>query len=79
MWAPNGDEAFDAGSRVLQFDIGGRVRLIAYTELPKDGDYCHDPNTIRDVWLSSDRFYAILSEWLAAFDSEWHSAPKAEG
>jgi len=28
IWAPDGDEAFDDGSSVLQFDVGDRVRLI---------------------------------------------------
>jgi hypothetical protein len=27
VWAPDGDEAFDDGSYVLQFDVGDRVRL----------------------------------------------------
>src|SRR5262249_5900052 len=30
VWAPDGDEAFDDGSHILQFDIGDRVRLIAF-------------------------------------------------
>src|SRR6266700_1875408 len=30
VWAPDGDEAFDDGSYVLQFDVGDRVRLIAF-------------------------------------------------
>jgi hypothetical protein len=30
MWAPDGDEAFDDGSYLLQFDVGDRVRLIAF-------------------------------------------------
>lgn len=30
MWAPDGDEAFDDGAYVLQFDVGDRVRLIAF-------------------------------------------------
>jgi hypothetical protein len=29
MWAPDGDEAFDDGSYVLQFDVKDRVRLAA--------------------------------------------------
>ncbi len=28
VWAPDGDEAFDDGSQVLQFDIGDQVRII---------------------------------------------------
>jgi hypothetical protein len=48
VWAPDGDEAFDDGSYVLQFDIGHRVRLIAFRSLP--GAYHHDPQTLADVW-----------------------------
>src|ERR1700730_9047249 len=29
VWAPDGDEAFDDGSYVLQFDVDDRVRLVA--------------------------------------------------
>ena len=30
VWAPDGDEAFDDHSFVLQFDVGTRVRAIAF-------------------------------------------------
>ncbi len=30
MWAPDGDEAFDDGSYVLQIDSGSLVRLIGF-------------------------------------------------
>ena len=51
VWAPDGDEAFDDGSYVLQFDVQDRVRLIAF----KRGEqYLHDPATLSDVWLASD-------------------------
>src|SRR6478672_7257374 len=30
VWAPDGDEAFDDGSYILQFDIDDNVRLIAF-------------------------------------------------
>jgi hypothetical protein len=30
VWAPDGDEAFDDSSNVLQFDIADPVRLIAF-------------------------------------------------
>lgn len=74
MWAPDGDEAFDDGSYVLQFDIESRVRLIAFKS---DGGYRHDPNTLSDVWLPADDFYNILREWHDAFEAEWMSAPKS--
>jgi hypothetical protein len=72
-WAPS-DEAFDDGSFVLQFDVGSRVRLIAFKS---DHGYRHDPTTLSDVWLSADDFYNILREWHDAFEAEWVSAPKS--
>jgi hypothetical protein len=74
MWAPDGDEAFDDGSYVLQFDVKDRVRLIAF----KSGEsYLHDPTTLRDVWLAADDFYHILRQWHDAFEAEWLAAPKS--
>jgi len=73
-WAPDGDEAFDDSSYILQFDVEDRVRLIAFQPL-EDGS--HDPATLRDVWLGSDEFYGILQRWRDAFESEWASLPKA--
>jgi Immunity protein 42 len=62
MWAPDGDQAFDDGSFVLQFDVDDRVRLIAF----KSGEaHLHDPTTLRDVWLSADTFYGVLRQWLS--------------
>ena len=48
VWAPDGDEAFDDGSYVLQFDVGDRVRLIAF----KRPESLVDPASVREVWLS---------------------------
>jgi hypothetical protein len=73
MWAPDGDEAFDDSSFVLHFDVGDRVRLIAFKS---DDDYGHDPTTLRDVWLAADDFYRILQEWRDGFEAEWVAAPK---
>jgi hypothetical protein len=72
LWAPDGDEAFDDGSHVLQFDVGNRVRLIAFKRLK----LMVDPDSIRDVWLSSDTFYDALHLWRDAFMVEWRSLPK---
>lgn len=41
-WAP-GDEAFDDGSHVLQFDVEDRVRLIGFRLMRCEEDYPHDP------------------------------------
>jgi Immunity protein 42 len=73
MWAPDGDEAFDDGSYVLQFDVIDRVRLIAF-RLNEDG--LHEQATLSDVWLPADDFYRILQKWLDAFETEWTAMPK---
>lgn len=74
IWAPDGDQAFDDGSYVLQFDIANRVRLIAFKVLEDRG--CYDPLTLTDISLESGLFYNILKRWLTAFDVEWASKPK---
>src|SRR5579872_7105665 len=68
LWAPDGDEAFDDGSYVLQFDIQDRVRVIAFKS--HEG-YAHDSGTLNDVWLASSDFYGILQHWYDAFAAEW--------
>jgi len=72
VWAPDGDEAFDDGSSVLQFDVGARVRLVGF----RRSDYRHEPGTLRDVWLDSDQFYDVLQRWWTEFDAQWAAAPK---
>jgi hypothetical protein len=72
VWAPDGDEAFDDSSYVLQFDVGDRVRLIAF----KRPDSLVDPASMREIWLSSDTFYNALREWRDTFLAEWKSLPK---
>jgi hypothetical protein len=73
VWAPDGDEAFDDGSYVLQFDLPERVRLIAF----KCGQgYVHDAATLSDVWLAADDFYSALQRWHDDFEAEWTSTPK---
>jgi Immunity protein 42 len=74
VWAPDGDEAFDDSSNVLQFDIGDRVRLIGFKR--ENGQ--HNPHSLRDVWLQADVFYGILSRWQSEFLSEWAEAPKQD-
>ena len=73
MWAPDGDQAFDDGSYVLQFDVNERVRVIAF----RGGKgYRHAPDTLSDVWLPIDDFYGILQHWHDAFETEWARTPK---
>jgi hypothetical protein len=67
------DEAFDDGSYVLQFDVGDRVRLIAFKS---DESYRHASGTLSDVWLPADEFYNVLREWRDAFEAAWMAAPK---
>jgi hypothetical protein len=73
MMAPDGDEAFDDGSYILQFNVGEQVRLIAF----RGGtESLYDPATLSDVWLPAADFYRILEEWRNAFITEWDAAPK---
>jgi len=73
--APDGDQAFDDGSFVLHFDIGDRVRLIAFKRgLSGQYDFCN----LSCVWLAADDFYQILKQWRDAFESEWAAKPKVQ-
>ena len=67
LWAPDGDEAFDDSSKVLQFDIADRVRLVGFKT---DEDL---PRLVTDVSMESDAFYAILDDWLTKFNSSRHA------
>ncbi len=73
LWVPDGDEAFDDGSYVLQFDLAEQVRVIAFQRV--EGNV-HAPATLRDVWLPSNDFYGVLKDWRDAFEAEWIAAPK---
>jgi Immunity protein 42 len=73
MWAPDGDEAFDDGSYILQFDVGELVRLIAF-RCTKEG--VPDDSTLKDVWVSAPTFYETLREWSRAFEKEWTTSLK---
>jgi hypothetical protein len=73
LWIPDGDEAFDDGSYVVQFDVEDQVRLIAFNRLGSDP---YDPATLTDFWLSADNFYGTLGEWQDQFVKEWQGIPK---
>lgn len=73
VWAPDGDEAFDDGSHVLQFDVGDSVRLIAFKNFVRHEDVTP---TITEVWIKSDEFYGLLNEWKHRFETEWVAALK---
>jgi len=68
LWAPDGDEAFDDGSYVLQFDVKDQVRLIAFSSQ----DSLCDLASVRDVWLTDDNFYGIIQNWHTSFEPNGH-------
>jgi Immunity protein 42 len=68
VWAPDGDEAFDDGSMVVQFDVDDRVRLIAFH---RDENGAVDAASVGDVWLKAELFYATLAEWRDKFLLAW--------
>lgn len=74
VWAPDGDEAFDDWSYVLQFDVGSNVRLIGFRSLAEG--YHHDPETLSDLILDAEEFYSILQQWLEGFEKEWEASDK---
>ena len=73
VWAPDGDEAFDDGSFIFQFDVNEHVRLIGsrFDQVNR-----HDPNTLREVMINADAFYDALRRWRDAFVLEWKSTRK---
>ncbi|CAN5547304.1 hypothetical protein BH10PSE14_BH10PSE14_24680 [soil metagenome] len=68
QWAPDGDEAFDDSSYVLQFDLEDRVRLIAFRYMEDAGETAA---SITEEWIASDDFYGLLSNWSGMFAQEW--------
>jgi hypothetical protein len=73
LWAPDGDEAFDDSSYVIQFDLQDAVRLVGFRCV---GNELPDASTVADAYLSADTFYGILEEWQTGFESEWRQLPK---
>lgn len=71
-WGPDGDEAFDDGSHIYQFDVGDSVRIVACKQ---GADRVVD--CISELWLPSEEFYSILDDWQRQFDLEWRSLKKA--
>jgi len=67
LWAPDGDEAFDDGSHILQIDEGDKVRLIAFVN---DENIEFLRRSVSEIYLSQDAFYHILEEWIGAFQKE---------
>jgi hypothetical protein len=73
-WAPDGDEAFDDGSFILQFDLDSRVRLIAFRV---DDSGIVDQSSFADCWVTDTEYYSVLETWSKAFMAEWQPSPKA--
>jgi hypothetical protein len=72
IWAPDGDEAFDDGSRVFQFDIDDEpVRLIG-CKITDD----YNVYALSDLKINSDEFYSTLKEWSNGFYREWQNFEK---
>lgn len=75
IWAPDGDAAFDDGSHILQFDVGDRVRIIAFLNTQAPDDFAQ---TICEEWMNADLFYAIVSGWKTLFAVERTSLLEAK-
>jgi len=75
IWAPDGDQAFDDGSYLLQFDEGNTVRLIGF-RVGDDERHIHE--TLSDVVLPAVSFYELLQAWKTSFERLWHAAPKTK-
>jgi hypothetical protein len=73
IWWSAGDEEFDDGSYVLQFDIGDTVRLIAFKAAERGSI---DQTTLTDLRIPSDQFYLILERWHAESLAGWASLPE---
>jgi hypothetical protein len=69
VWAPDGDEAFDDGSFILQYDSDAMVRLVAF-RVTDGGEI--DVECSRDIWIPGAVFYRILAEWSEQFSSNWN-------
>jgi hypothetical protein len=70
IWAPDGDEAFDDGSHVLQIDEGRHARVIALVNHETE-DLTID--SIVELRISADEFYEILYSWSRKFEEEWRA------
>lgn len=71
--APDNEQGFDDGSHVLHFDDESTVRLVAFR---MTSSYVFEKESLRDVRISQDNFYAILEEWHKQFEKDWISSPK---
>lgn len=68
VWVPDGDEAFDDGSHILQMDTGSSVRLIGFQNTGDDlaaGD-------VVELTMLPDAFYSVLAQCVAWYRSQFH-------
>lgn len=75
-WIPDGDAAFDDGSRVLQMDLASCVRLVAFKSSPRGKLY--DSTTLTDLMMPAAQYYDTLTAWIRAFDKKWEYLPKQD-
>jgi hypothetical protein len=78
LWAPDGDAAFDDGSRIIHFDLKDRVRLIGFQAANSRSAVSYAPESLKDLWLDADEFYGVLNKWANDFESEWSLLVGAE-
>jgi Immunity protein 42 len=69
IWAPDGDEAFDDRSHILQFDIKSKVRLIGFTRDEPHPRF--NATTLSDITIEADEYYKTLADWSVKFYGEW--------
>lgn len=67
VWAPDGDQVFDDGSHVLQFDVGEKIRLIGFRNSDETKSM---RDTVSEYWMKADEFYGILDRWVRCFNLE---------
>jgi hypothetical protein len=72
MWAPDGDEAFDDGGHIIQFDLGDRVRIVAWKS--PDKGYAVNPKSVQECYLPFEEYYQILEDWSSEFFQQWELA-----
>lgn len=67
VMAPDGDAAFDDLSHVLQFDLGEKVRIIAFRNCPNKSETFE---SISELVLDEKVFYSVLESWAISFAKE---------
>jgi len=67
LW-PNSDEEFDDGSHILYFNLGNRIRLVAFKN-----DDCQLAD-LTEIMIDPEVFHDVLSRWLDCFNDQRHQA-----